>query len=370
MRILLALVCLFAPITPVHAAFRASPPPPPFNGGRFECSIVREHPPARDPDPVYKINIDVSINSGRLDSIGVVHTVRSGKTYDRSGQYSDATIWKTPDRMEWYWQGYRGPIKMVGELYYNDRDGWMYSETISKNGRTEYQMLSDCHRLSGYDPAQPGHGTGVQQEGSGAPNKVQNEAVFSASSDARSEYTSLGKDCKVLWRAANERPLPPLPDSFRSICPGRNGMRVILEGGDSRSWIGLLPRATKYDNGTRLHFGWANFPEITGKQLEWRYHGRKLIALITRMTWTDRSSSGDARDVSSLIVWRVDPFKLDKNCAIGKTTSNEQARAIADDLSKPCLENDHATGGDGNSALAVDRETIGFFVVAQSGLEF
>ena len=77
---------------------------------------------------------------------------------------------------------------------------------------------------------------------------------------ARSEYTSLDAGCKVLSRAADKRPLPPLPDSFKSICPGREGMRVILEGGDARSWIGLLPRGAKYDNGKRLYANWADFP--------------------------------------------------------------------------------------------------------------
>jgi hypothetical protein len=92
----------------------------------------------------------VAINdSGKLESIGVVHTVRSGRTYDRSQQYSDATIWKNPARIEWYWRGYRGPVQMLGEIYYNDRDGWMYRETISKNGRSQYQMLADSHQQFG-----------------------------------------------------------------------------------------------------------------------------------------------------------------------------------------------------------------------------
>jgi hypothetical protein len=54
---------------------------------------------------------------------------------------------------------------------------------------------------------------------------------------SHSEYTPLGHSCKVLWHAAQNE---PLPDSFRSVCPGRDGMRVTLEGHDARSWIGLL----------------------------------------------------------------------------------------------------------------------------------
>src|ERR1700756_4317396 len=102
-------------------------------------------------------------------------------------------------------------------------------------------------------------------------------------SELRSEYTSL-LGCKVLWHAkANE----PLPDSFNSVCPGRNGMRVILEHGDARSWIGLIPPGSTYDQGKRLYTSWGGFPEITGKRLEWRYHGSKLVALIVRNEWTE-----------------------------------------------------------------------------------
>ena len=151
---------------------------------------------------------------------------------------------------------------------------------------------------------------------------------------ARSEYTSLA-GCKVLWHAAANE---PLPDSFNSICPGRDGMRVILEHGDARSWIGLIPPGAKYDQGKRLYNGWGGFPEITGKRLEWRYHGSKLVALIVRNEWTEQSDDGDRKIVSGLVIWRVDTTKLDKACAIGRTPSNEEAQAIADDLRRRCLE--------------------------------
>jgi hypothetical protein len=190
-----------------HAEFRAPPPPPPFDGGSFECSIVREQPPARDTDPVYKVNINVTINSGRLQGIGVVHTVRSGRTYDRSQQYSNATIWKTPDRMEWYWQGYRGPMKMVGEIYYNDRDGWMYSETISKNGRIEYRMLSDCHQQLGYGPEPPDAGKHAQQECYGILHKDPGGLVFGGGKgeDEGICVISKSEEHKVLATCSPER---------------------------------------------------------------------------------------------------------------------------------------------------------------------
>jgi hypothetical protein len=47
------------------------------------------------------------------------------------------------------WKGQRGNVTMVGELYHNERDGWMYSEQLFQNGRQTYSMLSDCHLMQG-----------------------------------------------------------------------------------------------------------------------------------------------------------------------------------------------------------------------------
>jgi hypothetical protein len=148
-----------------------------------------------------------------------------------------------------------------------------------------------------------------------------------------SKYTSLDTaECKMLSHAtAND----PLPDVFDSLCPGRDGIRVGLEGGDARSWIVLIPRGVKYENGKQLNNNWGAFPAITGKRLEWRYHGSKLVALIVRNEWTEQDGQNV---VSGLVIWRVDTTKLNETCAIGRTTSNEEAQTIADDLGKPCLE--------------------------------
>lgn len=135
-------------VTPALADFKRAPPPPPFTDGYFECAILG-HTAERDPpDPVYKINVNVGSDSaGKFNSMGIVHTVRSGRTYDRSEQYRQDDIWQTQGRMEWYWKGQRGNKNMVGELYHNERDGWMYSEQLFQNGRQTYSMLSDCHLM-------------------------------------------------------------------------------------------------------------------------------------------------------------------------------------------------------------------------------
>jgi hypothetical protein len=131
--------------SPALADFRAYSPPA-FDGGAFECSVVG-HTSERDADPVYKINVNVTLNDGgKFVSMGVVHTVRSGRTYDRSEQYRDrASIWQTEGKMEWNWGGKRSSNVMVGSLYHSEHDGWMYSEQIFQNNTRVYQLLSDCH---------------------------------------------------------------------------------------------------------------------------------------------------------------------------------------------------------------------------------
>jgi hypothetical protein len=114
----------------------------------LECSVVGQRPAGYDRDPVYKININLqTADNGEFQSFDVVHTVRSGAAYDRTQQYTNATIWKTSNRAEWYWKGYHGRAMMIGEVYHNDRDGWMYMEThYSGNNQLDFQMLADCHR--------------------------------------------------------------------------------------------------------------------------------------------------------------------------------------------------------------------------------
>jgi hypothetical protein len=164
---------------------------------------------------------------------------------------------------------------------------------------------------------------------------VTSQSTFGALAEptARSEYTSLdNKDCKMRWRATRE---DPESDSFESICPSRDGFCVILEGGDSRSWIGLLPHGAKYDDGVQFHSS-GIFPSVEGRRLEWRYHGPKLVALIVRMWRQDETDPRNPKGIAELMVLRVDLSKLDQTCEIGRATSNEEARIIADDLDRTC----------------------------------
>jgi hypothetical protein len=56
------------------------------------------------------------------------------------------------------------------------------------------------------------------------------------------------------------------------------------------------------------------------------------------MVRTAESDVGRSKEVSGLAVFRVDTRNLARTCAIGEATSNEEARAIADDLAKTCAD--------------------------------
>ncbi len=160
-----------------------------------------------------------------------------------------------------------------------------------------------------------------------------------------SAYTSLeNKDCQVL-DSSEMNPNAEI-DYFDSVCPGRDGYEVKLLGGDSRSWIGLLKKGEAYSDGAEFHAPLFRgtegyFPNVQGTKLEWRYADGKLVAFILRMTAQDIEDYEKSNE--NLVVLRVDTSDLSKTCLVGSVNvakvkkSNEAARAIADDLSKPCL---------------------------------
>ncbi len=130
-------------------AFEATRPPPPFSvedSTYLECAIVR-HTPDRDRDPPYKINIGLRINNGRFEGLDVSYTLTSGRVVDRSVQYQNGRTWTSmPRTLDWYWAGTRGNVSNLGHLYHNERDGWMYTETITAP-RSVYRMIADCHEM-------------------------------------------------------------------------------------------------------------------------------------------------------------------------------------------------------------------------------
>jgi hypothetical protein len=73
-----------------------------------------------------------------------------------------------------------------------------------------------------------------------------------------------------------------------------------------------------------------NFPYVSGKLAEWRYKGKIPIAVIFRIAATkeiykDDDSPPIFKEKSKLLI-----VSIAKNCVIGVTDSNEEARYIAD----------------------------------------
>ena len=136
-------------------AFNAAPPKPAFDataGAYLECAIVRLMPAsAAGRDPVYKVNINLTYDQNRMfQSLDVSHTLVSGRSVDRSQQYTDGTTWTSmPKTYDWFWQGKRGTSRMLGHLYHNERDGWMYVEDLFESGRYTMQSVADCHEARG-----------------------------------------------------------------------------------------------------------------------------------------------------------------------------------------------------------------------------
>ena len=147
MKKLLICVALLSFTAPTSAQFKRKEPVALPQSPSVECAIVKATDSDRS-DPIYKIAISITADeNGAFQEMWVEHTAVSGAKYVRSEQYTNADLWKTPGRAEWYWRGHRGPNTMVGELWHTEDDKWFYSEKLSKNGRHDYEMLSLCHLM-------------------------------------------------------------------------------------------------------------------------------------------------------------------------------------------------------------------------------
>jgi hypothetical protein len=140
---------------------------------------------------------------------------------------------------------------------------------------------------------------------------------------SHSEYTPVGEgNCKITSRVV---PHEDKLDQFTSICPGRDKMKVSWSGFDARDWISLTSKGKTAD-----FMVWKGFGGVSGKKLEWRYSGSKLVALIVRMERTDLETD---KPVTFLAVIRVDIKDIKKSCIIEQVKTNEEAQAAADDPS-------------------------------------
>jgi hypothetical protein len=148
-------------------------------------------------------------------------------------------------------------------------------------------------------------------------------SLLAKSTNYSSDYTPLEK-CRVIESSDND-PDAEI-DSFSQECPGKNNYRIFHEGGDLRSWI-VVKKGNEivinlYNEVMQNAPG--TFPYVSGKVMEWRYLGKTPIAIIFRIAG---SNDTDTKTKSKLLVVRLSG---EKACVIGTTTSNVEARKIAD----------------------------------------
>lgn len=164
-------------------------------------------------------------------------------------------------------------------------------------------------------------------------------SALAATISGSSAYTSL------LERNCQDQTANAPTDYFVAACPGRDGLGVKYEGGDGRSWIGLFKKGESPADGPSYADLIAKgakgaFANVHGRNLEWRYVNRKLVALIVR---TSATALDENTSIENLVVLRVDPANLANACLVGvvdtkaEFPSNAAARAMADDLKRPCL---------------------------------
>jgi hypothetical protein len=143
-----------------------------------------------------------------------------------------------------------------------------------------------------------------------------------------SVYTRL-TDCKLIESSSEEA------GYALEECPGREDYRIFIESGEARSWLaikkGKQPRVD-FQHEVNIIANPGFFPVVSGEVAEWRYQGKIPIALIFRVSGTkeiykDNNSTPMYKEKSKLLVIRL---KNEKMCLIGTTTSNVEAREIAD----------------------------------------
>jgi Bacterial SH3 domain len=113
------------------------------NSGPWECAVVRVIPPDRDPNPGYKVLLNVYVSDlGRITSLDVKHVLADGQIRDRSEQYSNSTL--SYDNNVIRWSGQRGKLVMTGTFAPYGKPS--YVEVITRNGRGETRIETICHQ--------------------------------------------------------------------------------------------------------------------------------------------------------------------------------------------------------------------------------
>lgn len=149
-----------------------------------------------------------------------------------------------------------------------------------------------------------------------------------------SSYTSTApKDCRQIGKPGE------LDGSTTRVCPGRNGLLVLVAEDDLREVVsvGRNRKLAAEEPAAKVWFGPFNSSETT---VEWRASGAKPFAIIQR--WhiadgTDLDKQGRPNTKAMLLVTRLPPGPVCHVAyvdAVANPNANELARTAADEAAR------------------------------------
>jgi len=160
-------------------------------------------------------------------------------------------------------------------------------------------------------------------------------------------YTPLDFDSCHILELSNWNEEAPI-DYFTLECPAYGGFRVIIAGGDLRSHLELMQHGEDIpQTHTFYQDVWSEvgqFPYVSGSVLEWRYYWSNegetvlpvpnLVGIIYRVAGSDPE---DLSERSKLVAVRLHQDEVP--CLVGVVDGNEEARALLDTPTTPCITN-------------------------------
>jgi hypothetical protein len=117
----------------------------------FVCSNILINPQDRDPDPTYKITVDLRLSDDGVYIVGtrVIHHSIHGAQYVRHRQYPNFHgTDKSNGNIDVLWDGDNQYGHMTGHVFWYNQN-WHYTERLVKNGRVMFDLDSICSIVNG-----------------------------------------------------------------------------------------------------------------------------------------------------------------------------------------------------------------------------
>lgn len=155
--------------------------------------------------------------------------------------------------------------------------------------------------------------------------------ALAAKSEWKSVYTNTKKDCVTIQESNENSEI----DFYEADCKSFGGYRLKIAGGDIR----YAPQLSF--NGTDLPMGQPEgFHDLGSDNVEWVYRRESQADGQGSIEWKGfiyRLNVSHGPDDSREVLYAV---RLDgeKSCFLGYPASNREARAMVQNLSRPCLK--------------------------------